>query len=74
MDSEKWRALGYKDLSEAELETLARIKTQAEQFKELVASLEAVAATDKRWLAIARTHFQEGLMGLRRAVLKPDFF
>lgn len=30
------------------------------------------AAEPQRWAAIARTHFQEGLMALRRAVAQPD--
>jgi len=29
-------------------------------------------ATDKRWVAVARTHFQEGFMALNRAVFQPQ--
>ena len=32
------------------------------------------AAQPERWAAIARTHFQEGLMALTRAVAQPTFF
>lgn len=32
------------------------------------------AAQPERWAAIARTHFQEGLMALTRAVAQPGFF
>lgn len=32
------------------------------------------AAQPKRWAAIARTHFQEGLMALTRAVAQPGSF
>ena len=31
-------------------------------------------AQPERWAAIARTHFQEGLMALTRAVAQPTFF
>lgn len=31
-------------------------------------------ATPERWIAIARTHFQEGLMALTRAVAQPGSF
>ncbi len=31
-------------------------------------------AQPERWIAIARTHFQEGLMALTRAVAQPGFF
>ena len=30
--------------------------------------------TDKRWVAIARTHLQEGFMALTRAIAKPTSF
>lgn len=29
-------------------------------------------AADKRWLALARTHFEQGFMALNRAVFKPE--
>jgi hypothetical protein len=29
-------------------------------------------ALDPRWLAVARTHFQEGFMALNRAVFQPE--
>lgn len=32
------------------------------------------AAQPERWASIARTHFQEGLMALTRAVAQPTFF
>lgn len=32
------------------------------------------AAQPARWAAIAKTHFQEGLMALTRAVAQPGFF
>jgi len=32
------------------------------------------AAEPERWIAIARTHFQEGLMALTRAVAQPGSF
>ena len=41
------------------------------------AELEIVNAapdTDKRWVAIARTHLQEGFMALTRAIAKPTTF
>lgn len=31
-------------------------------------------AEPERWVSIARTHFQEGLMALRRAVEQPERF
>jgi hypothetical protein len=33
-----------------------------------------LAAEPSRWLAIGRTHMQEGVMALTRAVAQPEFF
>lgn len=32
------------------------------------------SAQPRRWLSIARTHFQEGSMALTRSVAQPEFF
>lgn len=32
------------------------------------------AAEPERWMAMGKTHFQEGLMSLTRAVAQPTFF
>jgi hypothetical protein len=37
-------------------------------------ALRINAATPERWVAIAKTHYQQGLMALTRAVAQPDFF
>lgn len=43
--------------------------------KELDAELKRIdSAEGARWAAIARTHFQEGLMALTRAVAQPSSF
>jgi len=42
---------------------------------EWIKKLEQSRMTDPRWTAIAKTHFQEGVMAARRAVMgeKPTF-
>lgn len=35
---------------------------------------DSAARDASRWRAIAKTHFQQGLMALTRAVAKPSFF
>ena len=49
---------------------LARIEWAANKIEEPIRSFEAneFPPIDKRWLAIAKTHLQQGLMALRRAV------
>lgn len=34
--------------------------------------VEVAEDADKRWIAVARTHFQEGFMALNRAVFQPQ--
>lgn len=64
---------GYRDLSEAEIDLMNRIKkAEAEAIATLVNELQAMQETDKRWVSIARTHFQEGFSALVRAVAQPE--
>jgi hypothetical protein len=62
---------GYRDLSQEEVDLVNSIKdaeVQAGQLWQLVVKNPDV---DRRWLAIAKTHFQEGFSALVRAVTKP---
>jgi hypothetical protein len=62
---------GYRELSQEEVDLVNFIKDaeiQAGQLWQLVAKNSDV---DRRWLAIAKTHFQEGFTALVRAVTKP---
>lgn len=45
-----------------------------ENWIENINNPEFGADLDQRWYALARTHFQEGLMALGRAIAKPNFF
>jgi hypothetical protein len=63
---------GYRDLSQKEVDLVNFIKdaeVQAGQLWQLVAKTPDV---DRRWLAIAKTHFQEGFTALVRAITKPE--
>jgi hypothetical protein len=61
---------GYRPQSEANVQTVNEHKQMEER---LLRRCEVVGLldTDKRWLAIARTHFEEGFMALNRAVFRP---
>ena len=68
---------GYRQLTDAELIAMEYKQELGKSIQlaiEHLSSPEAGAALDLRWVAIARTHFQEGLMALARAITKPDFF
>lgn len=68
---------GYRQLNDAELAAMELKQDLGFSIKlalEHISSPEVAAELDPRWLAIARTHFQEGLMALGRAITKPTFF
>ena len=66
------------DLSDAELESIQAInvvKALGEEFAHLLDTIdEAAFDADKRWLAIARTDLQKGIMSLERAIRNPEGF
>ncbi|WP_323016508.1 hypothetical protein [Castellaniella sp.] len=65
---------GYRELSEAEVDLMNDIKLTGEDIGALVATVAAHPDADQRWVAIARTELQQGLMALTRAVARPTSF
>lgn len=65
---------GYRDLSQEEIDLMNRIKEQGEQLRVLIDELNANFITDGRWVSIAQTHLQQGIMAAVRSVAKPDSF
>lgn len=83
MENQHRQIIGYRELSQVEIDTLNRIKAVAVSVHELLKDIsygnpgggdapEGVA--DARWYMIARTHFQEGFMALSRSIAKPTTF
>lgn len=64
---------GYRDLSQAEIDAMNAIKAKGEELGELIEQARAAGA-DPRWLAIAQTDLQKGIMSMVRAVAKPTSF
>lgn len=65
---------GYRDLSQAEIDLMNKIKeVEREHVAHIVNEAKAAGNTlDQRFVAIARTHFQQGFMALVRAVAQPE--
>lgn len=64
---------GYRDQSETAVDLVKQHKHEEER---LLRHLDALpshpqAPIDGRWLAVARTHFEQGYMALNRAVFQP---
>lgn len=74
MENQHRHIKGYRDLSEAEVAEMNRIKAAGEQVSALIANVTALPGVDQRWVAIARTELQQGFMALTRAVARPDSF
>lgn len=62
---------GYKPQSERNIELVNKNKQAEEQLLRALDEMRNQTAIDQRWLAIARTHFEEGFMALNRSIFKP---
>jgi hypothetical protein len=65
---------GYRDLTEREISTINSVKDIGVQLGDLIAVLDNEKSTDKRWVSIAQTHFQQGIMAAVRSIAKPEIF
>jgi hypothetical protein len=68
---------GYRQLNPDEVAIVNHIKALDEDLGRSFQTLRITIAgnvpnADWRWLAIAKTHFQEGFMALVRSVTKPE--
>ena len=74
MENQHRQIKGYRDLDQSEIDAMNRIKEKGQELGDLIEKIAVDTAADGRWVAIAKTHFQQGLMALTRSVAKPDFF
>lgn len=63
---------GYRDLTQAEVDTINSIKAAEIDLGELWRQIGTREDIDKRWMAIAKTHFEEGFSAFVRAVAQPE--
>lgn len=74
MDNQHRMIAGYRELTEADIEIINELKAKAEEVGAMVEGMTRTGAFDQRWVAIGRTHIQEGFMALVRAVAQPETF
>ncbi|OYV36822.1 MAG: hypothetical protein B7Z80_14475 [Rhodospirillales bacterium 20-64-7] len=76
MENQHKQITGYRDLSQAEIDLMNKIKTHAKVIGELVAELRSTqgANLDQRWISIGATDLQTGFMALTRGVAQPSTF
>lgn len=63
---------GYRPQSGQSVNIVNHNKEIEEHVLRLLDELAADAGIDKRWLAIGRTHIEQGFMAVNRAVFKPE--
>lgn len=63
---------GYCDLTSSDIALVNRIKDAEISLGAVWNEISQDGDVDGRWLAIAKTHFQEGFMAFVRAVTQPD--
>jgi len=65
---------GYRDLDPEEVEDINKVKEVGETLENLINYMHLELNADPRWVSIAETHFQQGLMAAVRAIAKPTNF
>jgi hypothetical protein len=63
---------GYTAQSDENVRLVNMNKSAEEHILQLIDVYEANPDVDKRWLAIARTHIEQGFMAMNRAIFKPQ--
>ena len=74
MENQHRHIKGYRELSQTEIDAMNTIKELGIELSKIVEALESGIDNDQRWVAIGKTHLQQGLMALTRAIAKPTFF
>lgn len=70
---------GYRELQPHEIEQLNRVSELGDQLQKLLMDITVTTkpwddGESPRWLSIGKTHLQQGLMAVKRAIAKPTTF
>jgi hypothetical protein len=65
---------GYRPQSEENVALVNANKAVEEEILQILDSLGEHPGVDKRWLAIGRTHIEQGFMAVNRSVFCPERF
>ena len=74
VDNQHQKIKGYRELSEEHIKLINALKELGETVGGTIDALAQDPAIDQRWLAIGKTHLQQGFMALTRSVAKPEGF
>ena len=74
MENQHKKISGYRELSQQEINDMNDIKAEGERLKTVISVMRERKEIDQRWVSIAETHLQQGIMAAVRAVAQPDSF
>lgn len=75
MENQHRKIKGYTELNQQEINDMNDIKAEGERLKNVIGAMRSRGDTlDQRWISIAETHLQQGIMAAVRAVAKPEGF
>lgn len=74
MENQHKHIKGYRDLDEEEISSINAVKVEGERLRSLIGELRNSSQCDQRWVSIAETHLQQGVMAAVRAIAKPEGF
>lgn len=74
MDNQHKKISGYRELTQEEIDQMNALKAVGTQLGFLIDSMKQDPDVDQRWLSIAETHLQQGIMAAVRSVAKPTGF
>lgn len=63
---------GYRKLTDDDVANMNQIKELEAEIGDLWREFSQLDGIDKRWMALAKTHLQEGFMAFVRAIAKPE--
>ena len=63
---------GYRELNADEIAVMNNAKGQEADILAFLEEMSKEFDVDQRWLAIGRTHIQQGFMAVIRAITKPE--
>jgi hypothetical protein len=74
MENQHRKISGYRELSQQEIDDMNAVKAMARDVGAMIEELQQNKGLDQRWVAIAKTHLQQGFMAATRAIAQPEFF
>ena len=74
MENQHQKIKGHRELSQAEIGLMNEVKAKGVELGELVDKLMNTDGLDKHWIAIGKTHLQQGCMALVRGIAQSETF